>query len=243
MFLSNNPIDRFALSCDISSRMAACKVHSNKARKLKSKIKKIRREAREEFNKAPNLPGEGYWGRERRFDEYLKATKPYIIKMDKAFKAHSKEALKQTITREEHLAHSYLKGRTYNQCERTCRERPSASMIVKCIPKSHKPEIAFLQEFGLKTYIEMWLHEGNLTRKDIEEKEDQERAIRIAEDAVERAEGIIEAFDRRFGPDLSAKGLHRVGELAAETRKNKEIRDAAKQRLDALKELPAAATT
>lgn len=241
MFLTNNPIDRFALSATISTMMASHKFHNAEVNKWDARIKKARKKAREYFDKLEH-PAEQEWARKARFNDFIVKNRPDILQMIEALGIHYKEAEKQRITREMHLAHCYLKGRTYNQCERTCRERPNTSAIVKCIPKSNKPSIAFVQEFGLKTYIEMWLYDGNLTRKDIEEKEDQEQAIRIAEDAVECAEADLAAYRKKWGADLPRNDSY-IADGAEKIARGKVcIRDAAKQRLDALKGLPATAT-
>jgi hypothetical protein len=191
-------ISRFALSCIISSKMIACKTALTKARKIKTRIKKARKEFREEFNKIPAPANESPWNRNRRFREYLAANRPDIIKMEEVFDAYSTEANRWCITREQHLAHSYLKGRTYAQCERTCREDPRVDAIVGHIPKNRNTIVAHEQECALLLDLKMWLQFPNMTRTDIETKEAEIRAFRNAQAAVKRAESELSWFKSKL---------------------------------------------
>ena len=61
--------------------------------------------------------------------------------------------------RHRHLAYSYLRGRTYHQCEQTCREAPSLQGIVTYAGD-------YLPEESIKDDIKGWLTNGGITRYD-----------------------------------------------------------------------------
>jgi hypothetical protein len=61
-----------------------------------------------------------------------------------------------------HLAYAYLRGRTYHQCERTCKEAPDAGWVFGIIHDHIEEEL----RDTLRSDIEAWIKAGDITRFD-----------------------------------------------------------------------------
>lgn len=211
-----NPVDSSALSTTIRMNLATYDFHMKEARRLKCKIQKSRQNTLAYLKKKdPRLNGWTSGDVERTLRAYIETNRHDILRMYEARHTHSQEAAKVKVSREMHLAHSYLKGRTYEQCERTCRELPSPRAIVKCIPKSSQEAIAREQECVLERCLQMWVEERTLSRKEIESEGIKQHAIGLAARVVKNIRDGIWAQERcaRDAQITANNAQHRAKEI------------------------------
>ena len=239
-------ITRFALKGTIKGRLTAFYALRAAAHQALVKYQKAHSRARAEFEKDHPQPASTDWRVRDKWTlawmDFLKTKRPEVLALSETYYDLTRKMEGERISREMHLAHSYLKGRTYHECERTCREPPSPSKIVFFIPCSSDSQNAVMQEC-----ITTWLSNGDLRRWDIEDtgveaaaltkarstlQEVEKQLDRTSQDAERWQTAVVEVQQRVKFYDTQMKEQQKTIEAAKEEVKKAEERlQAQKERL------------
>jgi len=138
------------------------------------------------------------------------------------------------ITRELHLAHCYLKGRTYKQCEQKCNVGPDAWKIARHLWGEGTRTLVASKDG--ETHIVKWLTTENANRFDLELYWTELKAVEEAAKKLKDAEKSIEVYQQREQDAyrLAAAAQASIQENQTKTRE-------AQQSISALKESLASA--
>lgn len=239
-------ITRYALRGVIKGRLTAFYAFKAEANQARVKYSKAYDEALAEFGKDHPKPTSTDWRVRDKWAialaDFLKTKRPGVLVLSETYITLSRRMANERISREMHLAHSYLKGRAYHECERTCHEPPGSSKIVSFIPCANDRQKAVMQEC-----LSTWLSSGDLRRWDIEDTGEEAAALtkarrtlqevekqldKTSQDAERWQTAVVEAQQRVKFYDTQMKEQQKTIEAAKEEVKKAEERlQAQKERL------------
>ena len=176
----------------IKSRNISFRALSAEIERLQAKESKLTKAAKDLFSKDRPHPFTGIthkhttWDTE--FRQWLQKHRKSILKLRQTLQQLLNERYAFTTTRELHLAHCYLKGRTYRQCEQKCRNDPELLQILSYVNSGPRWGVRSVTD----TEIKMWLSSGHITRFEIEQHAAEAAEAAEAEEKLLRAKAHAE---------------------------------------------------
>ena len=177
MSIDTTKIDRFALKGEIRARQAACHAINVEFQKTKMKLAKLHK-------KLVTTYKADHEGNRKGSKDFLDQHNTYQSIKQEVASLHFHKG-EQKVTRELHLAHCYLKGRTYRECEQAPNTSVYSKDIAKCIPGSF---------VGMELCIKKWLQQGDLRRREIEIFGVGSEKLNAAKEALARQEKVLDKY-------------------------------------------------